>query len=138
MTAWLLGNYPDEWAAGMAGAPVTDFIEQYDLSDGNTTWRYCFGGSPWSGDREKVYRAQSPITYAAKVKAPTLVMANLEDFRVPPVQALAFYHAMKDNGVETEFIGFPGRTHASSDPVNALERTKIWIQWIKKHLRSAP
>ena len=134
MTAWLLGNYPDEWAAGMAGAPVTDFIEQYDLSDGNTTWRYSFGGSPWTGDRDKVYRAQSPITYATKVKAPTLVMANLEDFRVPPVQAFSFYHALKDNGVETEFIGFPGRTHASSDPVNALERTKLWIQWIKRHL----
>jgi dipeptidyl aminopeptidase/acylaminoacyl peptidase len=134
MTSWLLGNFPDEWCAGMAGAPVTDFIEEYDLSDGNIAWRYCFGGSPWTENRATKYREQSPITYATQIKAPTLIMSNMEDFRVPPTQAFALYHALKDNGVETEFLGFPGRTHSSADPVNALERTKIWIEWIKKHL----
>jgi dipeptidyl aminopeptidase/acylaminoacyl peptidase len=134
MTSWLLGNYPDEWRVGMAGAPVTNFEEEYNLSDGNIAWRYSFGGSPWTGDRAKIYREQSPITYAAKIKAPTLIMSNMEDFRVPPTQAMALYHALKDNGVETDFIGFPGRTHSSADPVNALERTKLWIDWVKKHL----
>ncbi len=55
-------------------------------------------------------------------------MTNLEDFRVPPTQAFELYHALKDNGVETEFVGFQGRTHASSDPVNARERTRLWIE----------
>jgi dipeptidyl aminopeptidase/acylaminoacyl peptidase len=41
---------------------------------------------------------------------------------------------MKDNGVETEFIGFTGRTHSSSDPVNARERNRLWIDWVKRHL----
>lgn len=134
MTSWLLGNYPDEWSAGMAGAPVTSWEDQYNLSDGNVTVRYVLGGSPWTGDRQRVAREQSPITYATKIKAPTLVMANLEDFRVPPSQALSLYHAMKDNGVETEFIGFQGRAHASSDPANSRERTRLWIDWVKRHL----
>jgi dipeptidyl aminopeptidase/acylaminoacyl peptidase len=134
MTSWLIGNYPNEWRAAMAGAPVTNWEEMYNLADGSVTIRYLFGGSPWTDGRAKAYQAQSPITYAGRIRTPTLVMSNMEDFRVPPTQALALYHAMKDNGVETEFIGFTGRTHSSSDPVNARERNRLWIDWVKRHL----
>lgn len=134
MTSWLIGNYPDEWKAAMAGAPVTDWEDMYNFGDGNITIRYTFGGSPWTDGREKAYREQSPITYARRIKAPTLVMSNMEDFRVPPTQAFALYRAMKDNGVETEFIGFAGRTHASADPVNSKERARLWVDWVKRHM----
>jgi dipeptidyl aminopeptidase/acylaminoacyl peptidase len=134
MTSWLIGNYPDEWQAAMAGAPVTNLEEQYNFGDGSISWRYFIGGSPWTEGRQQAYREQSPITYATRIKAPTLVMSNMEDFRVPPTQAFELYRAMKDNGVETEFIGFRGRTHASADPVNARERTRLWVDWVKRHL----
>jgi dipeptidyl aminopeptidase/acylaminoacyl peptidase len=134
MTTWLAGNYPNEWKAAIAGAPVTNFEDQYNLADSNIGWRYLFGGSPWVGDNAKMYKAQSPITYATKIKAPTLIMSNMEDFRVPPTQAMALYRALKDNGVTTEFIGFPGRTHASGDPVNAMERNRLWLEWVKKYI----
>jgi dipeptidyl aminopeptidase/acylaminoacyl peptidase len=138
MSTWLLGKYPGEWQAGVAGAPVTNWVDQYNLSDGNVQVRYSFGGSPWKSEFAQAYRDQSPIRYATAIRAPTLVMANLEDFRVPPVQAFELYHALKDNGVETQFIGFQGRTHASSDPVNARERARLWIDWVKSHLGAAP
>ena len=134
MTSWLIGNYPNEWKAAMAGAPVTNWEDMYNFADGSVALRYSFGGSPWKDGREKAYREQSPITYARNIRTPTLVMTNMEDFRVPPTQAYALYHAMKDNGVETEFIGFTGRTHSSSDPVNARERNRLWIDWVRKHL----
>ena len=134
MTSWLIGNYPNEWKAAMAGAPVTNWEEMYNLGDGNVSIRYSFGGSPWTDGREQSYQAQSPITFARRIKAPTLVMSNMEDFRVPPTQAFALYRAMKDNGVETEFVGFQGRTHSSADPVNARERTRLWIDWVKRHI----
>ena len=133
MTTWLIGNYPDAWQCAMAGAPVTDLMAEYDLSDGNVTSRYAMGGSPWTGDREKLYREQSPITYVRQVKTPTLVMSLMEDFRVPTSQALSYYRALKDMGVETEFITFPGRGHNPRDPVHALERTRLWVDWVKRH-----
>jgi dipeptidyl aminopeptidase/acylaminoacyl peptidase len=138
MTSWLIGNYPEEWQAAMAGAPVTSWEDQYNFGDGSVTVRYLFGGSPWTGDRMQAYREQSPITYATRIKAPTLVMANMEDFRVPPTQAFELYRALKDNGVETEFIGFKGRTHASSDPVNSMERARLWVDWVKRHIPETP
>jgi len=134
MTSWLIGNYPGEWKAAMAGAPVTDLEDQYNFGDGSIAWRYFLGGgSPWTGSQE-TYRRNSPITYAARIRTPTLVMSNMEDFRVPPTQAFKLYRAMKDNGVETEFVGFSGRTHASADPVNSRERVRLWIDWVKRHL----
>jgi dipeptidyl aminopeptidase/acylaminoacyl peptidase len=134
MTTWLIGNYPDAWQCAMAGAPVSDLIEEYNLSDGNVAWRYAMGGSPWTGDREKLYREQSPITYVTKVKTPTLVMSLMEDFRVPTSQALTYYRALKDNGVETEYIAFPGRGHNPRDPVHQLERSRLWVDWVKRHM----
>jgi len=134
MTSWLISNYPEEWQAAMAGAPVTSWEDQYNYGDGSITVRYLFGGSPWTDGRIQAYRDQSPITYATKIKTPTLVMSNMEDFRVPPTQAFMLYRAMKDNGVETEFIGFRGRTHASADPVNSRERARLWVDWVKRHL----
>ena len=86
----------------------------------------------------RLAQEQSPITYATKVKAPTLIMSHIEDFRVPPTQAMAFYRALKDNGVETEFIALPGRTHNPTDPANARERTRLWVEWVKRHLDDTP
>jgi dipeptidyl aminopeptidase/acylaminoacyl peptidase len=134
MTSWLIGNYPTEWRAAMAGAPVTSWEDMYNFADGSVTIRYIFGGSPWTEGRMKAYREQSPITYATQIRTPTLVMSNMEDFRVPPTQAFALYRAMKDNGVETEFVGFTGRTHASADPVNSRERARLWVDWVKRHI----
>jgi dipeptidyl aminopeptidase/acylaminoacyl peptidase len=53
------------------------------------------------GDWEKEYQAQSPITHARQIRTPTLVMSHLEDFRVPPTQAMRLYRAMKDYPSDT-------------------------------------
>ncbi|HKA23761.1 MAG TPA: S9 family peptidase [Candidatus Eisenbacteria bacterium] len=138
MTTWLIGNYPDEWASAVAGAPVTNLIDEYNLSDGNVTVRYSMGGSPWTDNRDSLYRAQSPVTYVKNVKCPTLIMSLMEDFRVPPSQALAYFHALKDMGVETQYIGFPGRGHNPRDPVHSMERTRLWVDWVRKHTTALP
>jgi len=134
MTSWLIGVYPDEWTVAMAGAPVTDWEDQYNYSDGSIGIRHTIGGSPWIGEWDKEFRRQSPISYARRIRTPTLVMSHMEDFRVPPTQAMRLYRAMKDNGVETRFIGFPGRTHNPTDPANARERTRLWVEWVRERL----
>jgi dipeptidyl aminopeptidase/acylaminoacyl peptidase len=134
MTTWLLGKYPDEWRAGMAGAPVTSLQDEYNFSDGNVGWRYLFNGSPWREEYARKYIEQSPITYATRIKAPTLVMTNLEDFRVPPTQAFTLHRALKDNQVETGLVVFSGRTHYPVAPVDGEEVLRRWLDWIKQHI----
>lgn len=135
MTSWMIGNYPTEWTAAMAGAPVTDWEDQYNLADGNVNWRYLVGGSPWTEAGRRKLVAQSPITYARNMRTPTLIMSHMEDFRVPPTQALALYRALQDMGVESRFLAFPGRTHNPTDPVMQRERTRLWVEFVKERLQ---
>jgi dipeptidyl aminopeptidase/acylaminoacyl peptidase len=133
MTSWLIGHY-DVWKTAVAGAAVTDFMDQYNLSDFNIQARYSFGGSPWARGREKAYREQSPITYASKIRTPTLILSTTGDVRVPVTQSYMLHHALKDNGVKTKFIAYPVPGHFPSDPVRARAVYRDWLGWLDAHL----
>ncbi|TRW25891.1 S9 family peptidase [Flavobacterium zepuense] len=134
MTVWLAGHYGG-WKCAVAGAAVTDWVDQYSFSDGNVARSGSLGGSPFVGDNMKKYIEQSPITEAHNIKAPTLILSNTADPRVPITQSYKLYHVLKDNGVVTKFIGWPVAAHNASDPVTLLERDKYWIDWLNTYLK---
>lgn len=138
MTTWLIANYPTGWRAAMAGAPLTDWLDAYNLSDNNVLVRHAFGGAPsTNAERMRLYLDQSPITYAADIRTPTLILQNMGDYRVTPTQAFKLYHALKDNGVETQFIGYPLTGHNAIDPVHQRDVQRRWMDWIAQHFESA-
>lgn len=135
MTTWLLGNYPNVWKAAVAGAAVTDWMDQYNLGDANVRRGSAFGGSPYTDEkRMEAMRVQSPMTYATKIKAPTLIMATTGDFRVPIMQSYRLYHALADNGVKTQFIGYPVYGHSPTDPVHQRDVMRRYVEWLKTYL----
>ena len=134
MTVWLTGHYGG-WKAAVAGAAVTDWVDQYNFSDGNVSRADILGGSPWVGNNMKKYIEQSPITEAKNIKAPTLILANIGDPRVPVSQSYKLYHTLIDNGVITKFIGWPIPAHNATDPVTLLERDKLWLNWMNSYLK---
>ncbi len=137
MTTWLLGNYPNEWKAAVAGAAVTDWLDQYNIGDSNVSRGQAFGGSPWTDARRmQAYIEQSPMAYAARIKAPTLILSNTGDYRVPISQSYKLYHALRDNGVETKFIAYPLGGHSPTDPVHQRDADRRWVEWLKTHLGS--
>jgi len=134
MTAWMIGHYQG-WKAAVAGATVTDLIDSYSLSDFNVVNRWSFGGSPFVGDFAKMYVEQSPITYAASMKTPTLILSDTLDARVPVAQSYKLYHALKDNGVEVAFVAYPTPGHFPSDPVRRRDVYRRWLEWLDRHLK---
>ncbi len=135
MTTWLLGNYPDRWKAAVSGAAVTDWLDQYDYGDANVRRGAAFGGSPYTDEKRlESYREQSPITYAGKIKAPTLILSDTGDYRVPITQSFQLYHVLSDNGVTTQFIAYPVTGHSPSDPVHTRDIDRRWIAWLAKYL----
>lgn len=135
MTSWLIGNYQG-WRVAVAGAPVTDWMDQYNLGDANVRRGAAFGGSPWTDARRmRAYIDQSPIAYASKIRTPTLVMTNTQDFRVTPTQSFKLYHALKDNGVPTKFIAYPIYGHNAPDPVRQRDVQRRWMEWIEQYFR---
>ena len=133
MTVWLAGHY-DGWKAAVAGAAVTDWVDQYNIGDANISRGAAIGGSPWVGTNMQKYVEQSPITEARNIKAPTLILANTADPRVPITQSYKLFHTLKDNGVETKFYAWPIPAHNASDPVSQMDRDKLWISWLNKYL----
>ena len=135
MTTWLIGHY-NIWKTAIAGAPVTNWLDQYDLGDANVRRGDAFGGSPYVADHMRAFIDQSPITYANKMKTPTLILCDVGDYRVPITQSYSLYHALKDNGVETQFFAYPVGGHSPSDPVRQRDIDRKWIWWLKAHLGS--
>jgi dipeptidyl aminopeptidase/acylaminoacyl peptidase len=133
MTTWLASHY-DVWRAAVAGAAVTDWFDYYDLADNNVWVAFGFGASPWVGGNEAAYRANSPITYAQKIRAPMLILSDVFDPRVPVTQSYKLYHALKDNGVETRFVLYPIGGHVPADPVTQRDINRRWIDWLATHL----
>jgi dipeptidyl aminopeptidase/acylaminoacyl peptidase len=82
----------------------------------------------------QAYREQSPIYYASKIQAPTLILSDTGDFRVPITQSFQLYHALVDNGVPAQFIAYPVSGHSPSDPIHSRDIDRRWIAWLGKYL----
>ncbi|HEY5219891.1 MAG TPA: S9 family peptidase [Gemmatimonadaceae bacterium] len=134
MTAWLTGHY-HPWKAAVAGAALTDWVMDYTIAFYQDGDLYFFGGSPWTTEYWDIWRSQSPITYARNVTAPTLVMGDIGDPNVPIVNSLEWYHAIRDNGVETEFWSYPADTHFPGDIVRQTDVYRRWIDWLDRYLK---
>ncbi len=134
MTTWLEGHY-DVWKAAVAGAALTDWVMDYTIAFYQKGDLYFFGGSPWVKRTYDIWRDQSPIKYAAAVKAPTLVMGDVGDPNVPIVNSYEWFHALRDNGVETKFFAYPADTHFPHDIVRTTDIYRRWIEWMEQHLK---
>ena len=134
MTTWLAGHYP-VWKAAVAGAPVTDWVEMYDLSDGNVTHVTATGASPYVGDGMAINRRQSSSSAVTKIRAPTLILCDTGDFRVPIAQSFGLYRALVDNHVKTEFYAIPVGGHFPADPIRQMDVYERWQNWLVPYLK---
>jgi dipeptidyl aminopeptidase/acylaminoacyl peptidase len=136
LTSWLIERYHD-WRAAVSGAAVDDEIESYALSVSNVQNLYYLGASPYVGDGERIYRAQSPITFAARVTTPTLIWGTTGDPVVPVTMSYAFYHALHDRSVPTQLLIFPSSGHGPADIAETEDLTDAWLAWLDRYLTHA-
>jgi dipeptidyl aminopeptidase/acylaminoacyl peptidase len=133
LTSWLIGHY-HFWRAAISGAAVNSEFDEYNLSTSNVQDRYPLGASPWTGDGQRIYRENSPITYFAQITTPTLIWGTTQDPVVPITQAYALFHALTENHVPVRFAVFPATTHGPDGPRQAAELTKLWLEWLHLYL----
>jgi dipeptidyl aminopeptidase/acylaminoacyl peptidase len=127
MTTWLESHY-DVWRCAMSGAALTDWVADYTIA-----W-YQKGDADFFGRTSSPWNDQSPISYASRVKAPTLIMGDVGDANVPIYNSYQWYHALKDNGVPVTFVAYPRDSHYPDDPVGAESVETRWVDWIVDHL----
>jgi dipeptidyl aminopeptidase/acylaminoacyl peptidase len=78
-----LGRHPDRWSLGIAAVPVADYVAAYEdeMEPLKAYDKALFGGAP--DEIPEAYRTRSPITYAAEVAVPVLILAGENDPRCP-------------------------------------------------------
>jgi dipeptidyl aminopeptidase/acylaminoacyl peptidase len=134
MTTWLTGHY-SRWKAAVAGAALTDWVMDYTVAYYQQGDLYFFGGSPWTAEYHDIWRQQSPIAYADRVTAPTLIMGDVGDPNVPLLNSYEWYHALRDHGVEVEFWAYPVDHHFPKDIVRRTDVYRRWVGWLEGHLK---
>ncbi|HTV92234.1 MAG TPA: S9 family peptidase [Verrucomicrobiae bacterium] len=134
LTSWLITHY-DYFKAAVTGAAVDDAVMQYTLSEIDSYMADLFGGlTPWTARGMEAYRKASPVTYAANVKAATLILSDDNDPRVPTPEAYEFYSALRDQGKTVEFVAARAYGHHPSDPVQSMAIDRVWAQWFFDHI----
>ncbi|HEY6218724.1 MAG TPA: S9 family peptidase [Gemmatimonadaceae bacterium] len=134
MTSWMLGHY-NIWKVAVAGAAVTDQLDQQMLGDGAN---YRGANSPYVSQQamDRIHE-QSPITYVKNMKAPTLILSDVGDFRVPITESYKLFHGLKDNGVVTQFFAYPISGHNPADPVRQRDVQRRWMSWLEQYLSTS-
>jgi dipeptidyl aminopeptidase/acylaminoacyl peptidase len=135
MTNWLITQYPDRFAAAITGAGIVNWVSDYGTADIARTKETEFYGYPWEEEARDIMIRQSPLTYAGRVRAPTLFVHGEVDQRVPYEEAEQMYTALKKIGVPTKMIQYEGMPHGIRGHWNNVHRMmnelKWWEQWLK-------
>ncbi len=96
-----------------------------------------FFGLEYVGESQDRVVAQSPQAVAGQVTTPTLVLHSELDLRCPLSQAERYYSTLKQHGVETELVVFPGENHElsrSGRPRHRQQRFEVILDWWKRYL----
>jgi len=133
MTAWAIGH-TDRFAAAVMGAGVTD----WGMLVGSGEWgmfEAALGGSTgWEGVGPHRHDELSPISYAANVHTPVLIVHGAADTNVPLAQSEYFHRALRHYGAVHEFVVYPREGHSFRDRGHQLDlhrRTRAWFdRWL--------
>jgi dipeptidyl-peptidase-4 len=108
MTLHAMFEAGDDFKAGFAGGPVTD----WHYYDSIYTERYL--GLPQKN--AKGYEDSSPAKYAPQLKGKLLIAHGTGDDNVHFANTLTVINDLIDAGKYVEVLAFPGRGHGVSDP----------------------
>lgn len=136
MTNWLITQYPDRFAAAIAGAGIVNWVSDYGTADIARTKETEFYGTPWEQRARDIMIRQSPLTYADRVKAPTLFIHGEVDERVPYSEAEQMFVALRKNGVPAEMIQYAGMAHGITGSWNIVHRMLNERRWLDEYLKA--
>ena len=134
MTNWLITQYSDRFAAAIPGAGIVNWESDYGTADIARTKETEFYGTPWEDKAREIMIRQSPLTYAGRVKTPTLFIHGEVDQRVPYSEAEQMYVALKKLGVPAKMIVYAGMAHGITGSWNQVHRMLNELRWLDRYL----
>ena len=127
MTLYSVLNAPDLFAAGVAGAPVTDW-RHYD-----TIYTERYMGLP--SDNEEGYKRSSPVHQAANLKAKLMLIHCAEDDNVLFQNTFQMAAALQRAGKHFDLVIYPQKTHGVTGSL-ARHRNESIVNFFEEQLKT--
>jgi dipeptidyl aminopeptidase/acylaminoacyl peptidase len=134
LTAWTI-SHDHRFRAAIVERGFLDPVSFTGSSD--IGW---FFGGEYTGPSAAQMASQSPMARVENVRTPSLVIHSEEDLRCPVEQGQRYFTALKQQGVETGFLVFPGENHElsrSGTPHHRKQRFEEILKWWARYLPSA-
>lgn len=116
MTLMSMFKAPDYFAAGVSGAPVTD----WRLYDTHYTERYM--GMPQAGD---AYQQSSVFPYAEQLQGDLLMYHGMADDNVLFTHSTKLYKQLQDNRQQFDMMNYPGKKHSLNGTATKIHRHRL-------------
>ncbi|SFW79642.1 serine hydrolase [Amycolatopsis australiensis] len=134
MTCYLTSR-DDRFAAAVAGGVVSDVVSMAGTSDsGHYLGVGELGAVP--AENRAHYAALSPLAQVEKVRTPTLVVHGAADDRCPAGQAEQWFTALREQGVPTRLVLYPGASHLfilDGKPSHRMDFNRRILDWVGRY-----
>ena len=136
-----------EFAAAVAGAPLTNMISMYSsiyFNSGSANQPIFessqgrFKGGYW--DNLEAYQRNSPVYYADRVKTPLIILHNDKDGAVDWNQGIEYYNTLRRLKKPVVMLQYVGENHGLQKPANQKDYTVRMKEFFDHHLmgKAAP
>ncbi len=135
MSGWIVGH-DHRFKAAIVGAMCANLHSMYGTSDIGTSFGEINWGGPYTGARDK-FLHHSPISYAANVQTPILLLHGEADLRCPIEQSEQYFVALKRLGKTVEFVRFPDSPHRfrkMGHPALIVEYYNRLLKWLERYI----
>ncbi|HEY1571972.1 MAG TPA: serine hydrolase [Pseudonocardiaceae bacterium] len=130
-----LTSRDDRFAAAVTGGVVADLVSMSGTSDaGHLLAALELEALPWR-DPERVAEL-SPLTRVGDVRTPTLIIQGDADLRCPVGQAQQWHTALREQGVPTRLVLYPGGSHlmiVHGPPSHRIDINERALDWVTRY-----
>lgn len=131
LTNWLVAT-TKRFRAGISVAGIFDLAQDFSTSDYASWEVHYLGGRPW--ERPELYRERSPLTHAASIEAPVLVLHGHEDDTTLVTNGRALFRALRSLGKTVEMVVYPREGHGIFEPTHRLDAHLRTTAWLDRHV----
>lgn len=134
-----------DFAAAVAGAPLTNMISMYSsiyFNSGSANQPIFessqgrFKGGYW--DNLEAYQRNSPVYYAARVNTPLIILHNDKDGAVDWNQGIEYYNTLRRLKKPVVMLQYVGENHGLQKPANRKDYTVRMKEFFDHHLMGKP
>ncbi len=141
---WSYGGFMTMWAvtqtgrfkAAVAGAGIANWLSFHGASILHAWDRIFYDADPY--DPDGPYARRSPVLWSAAARNPTLILHGEADRDVPADQSREFFRALRDRGVETRLVIYPGAGHGPHEPRHVRDGLERGLAWFVDRLLPSP